>query len=267
MYLLPRGMRFATLEERREFYSREFSLAKVKSWLGGRNDTVFALIVGRHTNIFPREHRKIRKNTVIVDEYRNLEDFREYILRYLPEGVYYDRNLYASRNACAKCGKSYRSCWDCDKFLGQELAFDIDPENIRCPYHGGVQEKMRRKQGLSFCMLEFNAAKKQTMKLYKELKNQFGEIKAVYSGRGFHLHVFGEAATALSFEERKKLAKKLAKKFAIDEWVTSGEMRLVRLPHSLHGMVSRVCIPLSAKEIENFNPIKDKRCIPGFLTQ
>lgn len=265
MYLLPRGMRFATLEERRGFYEREFSLAKVKSWLEYRNDTVFALIVGRHTNIFPQEHAKIRKNTIIVDEYKNLEDFRGYILRYLPEGVYYDRNLYASRSVCVKCGKSYRRCWNCEGFLGQELAFDVDPENIRCPYHGSLQEKMRRRQGLSFCMREFNAVKRQTLKLYEELRNQFEEIKPVYSGRGFHLHVFDEEATTLTFNDRKILAKKLAKKFAIDEWVASGEMRLIRLPYSLHGMVSRVCVPLSIEEVKNFNPINDKRCIPEFL--
>lgn len=265
MYLLPRGMRFSTLEERREFYEREFDLRGVKSWLGKRRNTIFALILGRHTGIFLQKYAKIRKSAVIVDGYRNLQDFREYVLRYLPEGVYYDRNLYASRDACAKCRKPYRDCWGCDGFLGQELAFDVDPENIRCPYHGSLQKKMRRKQGLSFCMWEFNAVRRQTLKLNAELENQFENIKAVYSGRGFHLHVLDEAAAALTFEERKKLASRLAKKFAIDEWVTNGEMRLIRLPCSLHGMVSRTCIPLKIEEVRDFDPRKDKRCIPEFL--
>jgi DNA primase catalytic subunit len=55
------------------------------------------------------------------------------------------------------------------------------------------------------------------------------------------------------------------KGFGIDTWVTEGEMRLIRLPYSLHGMVSRIAIPLDKKEIERFNPILDEKCIPKFL--
>jgi DNA primase catalytic subunit len=56
-----------------------------------------------------------------------------------------------------------------------------------------------------------------------------------------------------------------SKGFAIDVWVTAGEMRLIRLPYSLHGMVSRVVLPLEKKEVMQFNPITDTRCIPMFL--
>jgi hypothetical protein len=31
-YYLPEGMRYATLEERREFYASEFDLGKVAAW-------------------------------------------------------------------------------------------------------------------------------------------------------------------------------------------------------------------------------------------
>jgi DNA primase catalytic subunit len=52
--------------------------------------------------------------------------------------------------------------------------------------------------------------------------------------------------------------------FAIDEWVTIGEMRLIRLPFSLNGLVSRVVTPLLKSEVERFDPVHDKRCVPKF---
>ncbi|MEM1515053.1 MAG: hypothetical protein QXH24_03270 [Candidatus Bathyarchaeia archaeon] len=38
---------------------------------------------------------------------------------------------------------------------------------------------------------------------------------------------------------------------------TSGGMRLIRLPYSLHGMVSRIVMLISISELEGFNPIDD----------
>jgi DNA primase catalytic subunit len=70
----------------------------------------------------------------------------------------------------------------------------------------------------------------------------------------------------MTTKERAHFAKDVkAKGFPIDEWVTSGDMRLIRLPYSLHGLVSRVVIPLDFNELRSFNPINDERCIPGFL--
>ena len=106
------------------------------------------------------------------------------------------------------------------------------------------------------------------MGLYDQLKKQFTQLKIVYSGRGFHIHVFDEDAYALTPKERIELAEKVKSiGFEIDAWVTAGEMRLIRLPYSLHGMVSRIAIPLEKNEIEKFNPIQDARCIPAFLKQ
>ncbi len=51
----------------------------------------------------------------------------------------------------------------------------------------------------------------------------------------------------------------------IDVWVTTGGSRLIRLPHSLHGMVSRIVLPLERDEVEGFDPMRDGRCLPGFL--
>jgi DNA primase small subunit len=250
-YQMPEGMRPATLDERREFYAKEFQLAKVAHWLGMRKGkTKFAVIIGRHTKIFPPEYRDDAETTIIIDEYKDLADVRNQILEFLPEAAYYDRTVYGEK----------------DKKTGQELAFDLDPENVTCPIHGTLADKMKRHQGLSFCPIELDMVKDQTARLYEFLEPQFSQLRVVYSGRGFHIHVLDEKAYQLTTKERELLAATVkAKGFEIDEWVTAGEMRLIRLPYSLHGMVSRIALPLEKSEIEKFNPIVDPRCIPAFL--
>lgn len=250
-YSLPEGMRYATLRERKEFYLKEFDTKKVEEWfLGVKGRTVFAVIMGRHTRIFRPKYKEDASTTILIDEYNGFGDVKAQILEFLPEAVYYDRNVYGDKG----------------KVLGQELAFDLDPENLTCPIHGALADKMRRHQGLGFCELELNMVKTETAKLYEELEKTFSEMKIVYSGRGFHIHVFDEDTYCWKYKVRKEFAKRLkAKGFLIDEWVTTGGMRLIRLPYSLHGMVSRIVIPLEVKELEAFNPILDKRCIPEFL--
>jgi len=252
-YYLPRGMRYSTLEEREEFYREEFDIEKVREWFGERlKGTIFAVIIGRHTKIYPEKYGDDASTTILIDEYKDLLDVRNQILEFLPESVYYDRNTYDEKG----------------KVIGQELAFDLDPENITCPIHGSLSDKMRRGQGLGFCKLEFKMIKRETVKLYEKLEKNFSSMRIVYSGRGFHVHVFDDDAFKMSYKERKKLAKDLKREGApIDEWVTSGGMRLIRLPHSLHGMVSRIVIPLDVDDLENFDPVKDKRCFPRFLSR
>ena len=252
-YYFPRGMRLSTLEERLRFYREEFAVEKVAEWLRERTDKVrFAVIIGRHSRIYPKEYAEDASTTIILDEYSNIEDVKGQIIEFMPEAVYYDRNVYDDK----------------ENIIGQELAFDLDPENITCPIHGSLEDKMRRNQGLSFCELEFQMVKDETIRLYEYLAEQFSRLKIVYSGRGFHIHVFDKEAYILGFEERKLLAEDVKEKgFLIDAWVTAGEMRLIRLPYSLNGLVSRIVLPLERGEIESFNPIDDYRCIPIFLKQ
>jgi len=229
----------------------EFDLNNVREWFNewsGR--IVFAVIIGRHTRIYPPEYEEDASTTILIDNYSDLEDVREWILEFLPESVYYDRNVYDEYGRIA----------------GQGLAFDLDPENLTCPIHGSLEDKMRRHQGLSFCEIELDMVKDETIKLYDELSKIFSNLKIVYSGRGFHIHVFDRDVFSWSREKRIELAKEIKNKgFIIDEWVTSGSMRLIRLPYSLHGMVSRIVMPIDVAEIDNFNPIEDERCIPSFL--
>jgi DNA primase catalytic subunit len=44
-------------------------------------------------------------------------------------------------------------------------------------------------------------------------------------------------------------------------------MRLIRLPYSLHGLVSRIVVPVEKSELERFDPVSDERCIPKFLSR
>jgi DNA primase catalytic subunit len=250
-YHLPAGMRYSSLEERKQFYFREFKLQKVVDWFeGGLGNTKFAVIIGRHTKIYPEKYKEDASTTIILDDFETPEGMHQQILEFLPEAVYYDRNVYDSKG-----GK-----------VGQELAFDLDPENITCPIHGTLAEKMKRHQGLSFCELEFDKVKHEAMGLYDYLADSFSSLKIVYSGRGFHIHVFDQKTYQLTVNERLGLAKKVKKAgFHIDDWVTSGEFRLIRLPYSLNGLVSRIVLPLKKDELESFDAVHDERCLPKFL--
>jgi hypothetical protein len=250
-YQLPAGMRYATLEERKRFYTEEFNLEKVSAWFGDRLANVkFAVIIGRHTRIFPEKYREDANTTIIIDDYKNLRNVRGDIVEFLPEAVYYDRNVYSTDN----------------HKMGQELAFDLDPENITCPIHGALTDKMRRHQGLSFCNLELELVKEQALSLYEYLETWFSRLKIVYSGRGYHIHVFDPEAYTFSSNERRRIAREVKEKdFKIDAWVTAGEMRLIRLPYSLHGLVSRIVVPVEKSELERFDPVHDEKCLPKFL--
>jgi len=251
-YFFPEGMRYTTLAERQVFYQKEFDLKYVNEWLKplAAHRIVFAVIMGRHTRIFRPEYAEDASTTILIENYQKLKDVRREILEFLPESVYYDRNLYDTKG----------------KVTGQELAFDLDPENLTCPIHGTLEDKMKRRQGLSFCEIELKMVTEETVKLYERLQQLFSEVRVVYSGRGFHMHVFDKACFNWSRRKRSDLAHKLKKEgFLIDEWVTTGGMRLIRLPYSLHGMVSRTVLPLGEVELPSFNPITDKRCIPRFL--
>ncbi len=60
-YELPHIMHYSLLEDREEFYRKEFDTEKVKRWLNRRsNKTVIAVIIGRHTNISSRKQGGLR---------------------------------------------------------------------------------------------------------------------------------------------------------------------------------------------------------------
>lgn len=269
-YYLPHGMRYSTLGERKEFYEKEFDFRKVQKWFGKGIDVrklTYAVIIGRHTRVYPKRFKTIMKEIIVISDFKDLDEVQDYFVQYLPEGVYCDRNIYRDSKKCGDCAVNFRrSCWNCENFVGQTLLFDLDPENIDCPVHGNLEEKMEIHQTLGFCEIEFNALREQTLRMYRELRKTFKKIKVVYSGRGFHIHISDDKAIRMTRKQRANLASRLLKKgFPMDEWVTTGDYNLMRLPYSLHAMVSRIALPLTIKELEKFNPVKNKKCKPKFL--
>lgn len=267
MLRFPQGMRPSTLDERKVFYSSEFDVEKLSTWIGTRKRHLkFAMILGRHTGIFMPERAGEKDDVVIIDTWRNASDIRSYALKYLPEAVYYDRNRYIDVSECAKCGEDLLRCPGCYNYGGQQLAFDLDPENVDCPFHGHIGQKMQKGRGLSFCMFEFKAVRRQAFDLCAELKEAYEAVEVVYSGRGFHVLVNDESGYELSRRMRVELARKTARRYDIDEWVTIGDSRLMRLPYSLNALVSRKCMRIKwGRDLLKFDPRTSRAATPRFL--
>ena len=244
-------MRYAKLAERQMFYLREFDTKQVAKWLSHVIvKPRLAVVIGRHTGLYPKEYEENAATTILINRYRDFADAKTQILDFLPESVYYDQNVYSQDG----------------KVLEEEIAFDLDPENLNCPIHGSLENKMRKAQGLSFCKLELDMLKEETFRLYERLRETFSKISLVYSGRGYHLHVVDRDSFLWTYKARRKFARLLKKQgHPIDDWVTAGRLRMIRLPFSLHGMVSRIVLPLELRELDTFDPIRDERCIPNFL--
>lgn len=253
----------ASLEERREFYQKEFKTNQVADWFREWNSpVVFAVIIGRHTGIYPKRYRSDKNRTILIDEYDRLVDIQRYCTEFLPESVYYDRNVY---KGWIEARQGSAGIEGLGHVFGQQLAFDIDPENFDCPIHGSLEEKMNRRQGLSFCRLEFQLAQEEVLDLMDDLARSFSELRLVYSGRGFHLHVLDEGIMSWTRKQRTTLVRSLSRRgYLMDEWVPGGGMRLIRLPYSLNGLVSRVAIPLDKRSLRSFDLVNDPRCIPSF---
>ena len=259
-------MRIASLSERREFYSNEFSLAKIRNWFRGwHSPIVFAVIIGRHTSIAPRKYLRERARTIVIDEYEGLSEINDYLIDFRPESVYYDRNVYKDWDQARHVGNDIARL---GRAFGQELVLDVDPENFTCPIHGTLEDKMRKYQGLSFCRLEFQLARQEAVQLVDILSGRFSQISVVYSGRGFHIYIVDKATIFWNRKKRLALVRSLTTKgFVMDEWVPTGGMRLIRLPYSLNGLVSRVAIPLRESELGVFDPLTDVRTTPKFLSR
>jgi hypothetical protein len=85
-YSLPRGMRYSTLKEREEFYRIEFDVKKLEKWFkdwNGDSKAQFAVIIGRHTRIFPKKYKEEASTTLIIDEYKDFEDLKAQIIEFI----------------------------------------------------------------------------------------------------------------------------------------------------------------------------------------
>src|SRR5207247_10066386 len=139
-YELPGDLGPASLEARRVFYRETMDYRAAERWMARppQGDRAYALILGRHSGIYPRRFRSLKNVPLSVDDARGPRDLRPFLTKYLPEGVYYDRNVYTSLAEARRAGIDYAHAWRSRYFLGQELAFDLDPENLDCPIPGDI---------------------------------------------------------------------------------------------------------------------------------
>lgn len=234
------AFRKSSLKERKEFYEKEFSISKINNWFRKnklRLPQLCALDAGTESKIIVD---KKLKNQML---YFPFSELKEKILQYLPEDIYYDRNVYKNPEKALEELKF-------DDWKKQELAFDIDMDNIKC--------KCKNKSKVCERCLEI--AYKSSINLKEKLKEfGFKNFEIIYSGRGFHVHVLDKSAFGLNAKYRRELNKKLSK-FPIDAWVSAGNIRLIRMPYTLHGLVSRIVLPISIKSKLNFT-----KTIPKFL--
>ena len=57
--------------------AREFNLEKAAHWFSSQSGKVkFAVIIGRHTKIYPEKYKEDASTTIIIDDYENLEDLK-----------------------------------------------------------------------------------------------------------------------------------------------------------------------------------------------
>src|SRR5437870_9501360 len=170
-------MRISSLGERREFYSHEFSLTKIRDWFRvWRSPIVFAVVIGRHTGISPMKHRRERARTIVIDEYESLSEMRNYLIDFMPESAYYDRNVYKD---WAQARRIENDPTQLGSSFGQEIVFDIDPENFTCPIHGTLEEKICSHHALSVCRLEFQLAQHEAALLTAALPTQCSDTSLV----------------------------------------------------------------------------------------
>jgi len=215
----------STLEERKKFYEKELSIKKFKQWLKKNNlpiPQICAIDAGTETKI---TLKKEWKNTLF---YFPFSELKEKIKKYCPEDVYYDRNQYKNPEKVLKT-------LNFNSWIAQELVFDIDADNLP-----GCECKNNQKVCYRCLKIAYKSAL--NMKLFLQRKG-FKKIGIVYSGRGFHIHVFDKNAFRLTIKKREKLNKELAD-FPIDEWVSRGYIKLIRMPYTLNGLVSKECLPI-----------------------
>lgn len=234
--------RISTLAERRRFYEKEFSLAKARRWFYAHHlpvPQICALDPGTDSRVMKK---KAWGNALF---YVRFDEVQEKALKYLPEDIYYDRNQYDDAEEVLKT-----LCFPHTN--RQELAFDIDANNIACMH-------TKEREVCGQCV---EKAWEAARLLVRELRGHFHyrKIVLIYSGRGFHVHVLDEKAFTLSYQQRALLAR-CFQKLPIDPWVTRGYIRLLRVPFTLNGVVSRVAVPLATPNDDSFRI----QSIPRFL--
>lgn len=237
-------MRPSSLEERERFY-RRFPARKALRWAKSISyKPVFAVNLGWYTRIVRPDLKHYLERDVRTIYLRSVESphaLRRKLLRYLPESVYYWRNILSDPSKCFGCSLKFNRreplCFHCPNFLGQELMFDVDPV----------------RHGEDYRYEDFLRARSVTIRLVDRLLERFSKILVVFSGRGFHIHVRDPEAFLLSPAKRLELIRELNEP-SLDVPVTYGSVSLARLPYTLNALVNAVVVPVSVKKLEEFDP-------------
>src|SRR3989338_6437417 len=110
--------RKSTLNERKEFYEKEFSIAKVKAWFKKNNmplPQLCAVDAGSESGIILDKKNKDKML------YFKFSELKGKIKKYLPEDIYYDRNRYKSPDKILKT----LDFNNLKNRVSEELVFDI----------------------------------------------------------------------------------------------------------------------------------------------
>ncbi len=228
----------AKLEDRKNFYEKEFDFEKVKYWFeenGLKLPELCAMDYGSDNKTIGG--KKVKGYIV----YLKTSELKDKVKKFFPDDVYYDRNLYADSDEALK--KLYFDSWK-----EQELVFDVDSDNFDCTHEN---EEL-------VCNKCLESAFDWSKKLEQELRKKFKKTEIVYSGKGFHVHIFDREAFLMTKTQRKELVESL-KRFFIDGWVSEGNINLIRMPFTLNAELSRIVIPvresrLSERFFEEITP-------------
>ncbi|MCS7098242.1 MAG: hypothetical protein NZ922_04625 [Candidatus Methanomethyliaceae archaeon] len=264
----PLNHRPSKVLERKKYYEKlNFSL--IEAWFANKIDAlkkpIFHVDPGHETGYCRKKYRN-KLGKLLYFDIKDYNELRKMVLEYLPEDLYYDRNLYKDISKCMECIN--RKCQECHNLIGQELMFDVDPENIDCPNCGTLNDRINEASMFKFCYICFNRAIEHTIRLYEFLKEiGFNKLEVIYSGRGFHIYIYERQGYEMTQDDRRKLAKDVSNYgIAIDPWVTEGEARLARVPYSLNGLVSRICKPIKIEDIKKLDFWRSEEFIPEFMT-
>jgi DNA primase small subunit len=170
-------LREVTPEERRLYYSREWSAKKIPKFILERlENREFGF---DHTGEGPSD----RKNA-----FSDIRDLEDYIKATAP---------YAAYSSVA----FYKNPREMEGWLGAELVFDIDAKDLplrRC------QNEHPSGQVCPICLEDAKELARDTLVILKE-DFGFEKVHAIYSGRGYHIRVLDDWALQLDSKARERI--------------------------------------------------------------
>ena len=251
-FFFPAGLRPSSVDQRKEFYTKEFDVEKAAKWftLGNRTNGLLVVDIGTETTRYRPFLKKYLNKLVNISRFETNSQLKDKIIYYSPEDLYYS----------IKALQGIREI--------QELVFDLDPNQTEC-FKCKIRKRHLPENGkkYSFCKECFANITEQAKDLYDLLENHFEKIHLIFTGRGYHIHVRDDFIFEMKPQEREVLANKVNKKFGIDITLTTGQRDIAKLPGSLNGLVSRKVIELKPKDLDDPEKIYLEKSLPNFIKE